>query len=546
MRELNVTQGSPEWLAARAKCFTASEAPAMMGVSKYKTRVALIREKATGIVPEVDSGTQARFDAGHAAEALARPLAEEIIGASLYQIVATDDTGKYLASSDGIASNDGAISWLPFGFEHKLLNATLAAAVDAGIVPDSHKWQLVHQAMVFGLKRILFCVSDGTRANFHHCWFEASEDDIKQLVAGWDQFAVDVANYQHIDEAPKPLGAAPEMLPALRIQVTGAVTYSNLAEFKQHAMSVIGEIKTDLQSDQDFADAEKTVKWLKDVEDKLAAAKAGALAQTESIDALFSAIDEIVSHAASTRLNLDKQVKREKENRKLEIVTLAQQDLNAFVAEINVRLAGYLPAQTGNFGEAIRGLKTIASMKDKVSAELARCKVAASETASRIDANIRLLDSDSKRGLFPDLKAVCTKAADDFAALLSSRMAEHERRQEVERERIRQEEAAKAAVQIPAPAPVPVSAPVAEAIHAVTKATEIAQALVPIESGATIKLGEISARLGFTVTADFLATIGYVAHSEKNAKLYRASDFRGICQALILHIGNVASHREAA
>ena len=31
MRELNVTQGSPEWLAARAKCFTASEAPAMMG-----------------------------------------------------------------------------------------------------------------------------------------------------------------------------------------------------------------------------------------------------------------------------------------------------------------------------------------------------------------------------------------------------------------------------------------------------------------------------------------------------------------------------------
>ena len=81
-------------------------------------------------------------------------------------------------------------------------------------------------------------------------------DDIKQLVAGWDQFAADVANYQHVEEAPAAR-RRPEMLPALRIQVTGAVTYSNLAEFKQHAMSVIGEIKTDLQSDQDFADAEK-------------------------------------------------------------------------------------------------------------------------------------------------------------------------------------------------------------------------------------------------------------------------------------------------
>ena len=53
MRELNVTQGSPEWLAARAKCFTASEAPGHDGVSRYKTRVALIREQATGSCPGV-------------------------------------------------------------------------------------------------------------------------------------------------------------------------------------------------------------------------------------------------------------------------------------------------------------------------------------------------------------------------------------------------------------------------------------------------------------------------------------------------------------
>jgi predicted phage-related endonuclease len=47
MKILNLTQGSPEWLATRAQHFCASDAPAMMGVSKYKTRSDLLREKAT-------------------------------------------------------------------------------------------------------------------------------------------------------------------------------------------------------------------------------------------------------------------------------------------------------------------------------------------------------------------------------------------------------------------------------------------------------------------------------------------------------------------
>ena len=43
-----VKQGSPEWHALRANTRNASEAPAMMGVSPYKSRSALVREKATG------------------------------------------------------------------------------------------------------------------------------------------------------------------------------------------------------------------------------------------------------------------------------------------------------------------------------------------------------------------------------------------------------------------------------------------------------------------------------------------------------------------
>ena len=47
--------GSPEWHAHRRKYWNASDAPAMMGVSPYKTREQLLRELATGITAEIDA-----------------------------------------------------------------------------------------------------------------------------------------------------------------------------------------------------------------------------------------------------------------------------------------------------------------------------------------------------------------------------------------------------------------------------------------------------------------------------------------------------------
>ena len=57
------------------------------------------------------------------------------------------------------------------------------------------------------------------------------------------------------------------------------------------------------------------------------------------------------------------------------------------------------------------------------------------------------------------------------------------------------------------------------------------------DTGTTMKLGEICERLGFTITAQFLAGIGFepVGH-ERAAKLYRECDFRAICIALVKRI----------
>ena len=120
MKIHDLIQGSPQWLAYRATMRNASDAPAMMGCSAYKTRAELLREMHTGVAAEVDIGTQMRFDNGHRAEALARPLAEEFIGSELYPV--TGSLGNLSASFDGITLAEDEC------FEHKALNDALRAA----------------------------------------------------------------------------------------------------------------------------------------------------------------------------------------------------------------------------------------------------------------------------------------------------------------------------------------------------------------------------------------------------------------------------------
>jgi hypothetical protein len=98
------------------------------------------------------------------------------------------------------------------------------------------------------------------------------------------------------------------------------------------------------------------------------------------------------------------------------------------------------------FADAIKGLKSLDSMRDKVSTTaLAHAKIEANAVADRIDANRKTVEDMS---LMPDFAAVCTKATDDFAALYAMRKQQRAdaeaKRLEAEREKIRREEEAKA------------------------------------------------------------------------------------------------------
>lgn len=478
MKIHNVAQGSAEWHALRAQHFTASEAPAMMGSSKYQTRSELLTLKKTGIAPEVTQAEQYIFDKGHATEALARPLVEVMIGEELYPVVGID--GNLLASMDGATMLGETL------FEHKLWNESLAAQVRAEDLDPHYYWQLEQQLLVSGAERVIFVCSDGTAENFVHMEYRPVDGRAAQLVEGWKQFEADLANFE-IAEAPSiVVGKAPDELPALRIELTGMVTASNLKVFEESALAVIDSVKTTLVTDQDFADAKKAVKWCGDVEEAVAAAKKQALSQTQTIDDLFSSLDRISAHARETRLKVDKLVKAQELLVKTSIKQKAEQSLTEHVAAINKTLGRVtLPAVAADFAGAMKNKRTIASLQDAVDTELARAKIAASQAADAIRLNLASLAEMAAdyAFLFNDIQQLVMKANDDLITLIKLRISEHqkaeEQKAEAQREQIRLQELkriedeakAKASIEpapVASPAPVKAAAPLQTAAKPAT------------------------------------------------------------------------------
>lgn len=559
-----IMQGSEQWLQIRAKYFTASEASAAAGLSKYVSRTDLLKQKSTGLVAEVDGAKQRLFDAGHASEAAARPLVEAKLGEELYPCtcVAEIDGLPLLASLDGMTM-DGSIIW-----ETKLSNANLRDDIVGGEL-EAHYWmQIEQQLLVTGAEKCYFTASDGTPEGTIGLWYESRPERRTQLIAVWKQFAVDLAAYQHVEVIPAAVAAPIQDLPALNIQINGSVVASNLAQWKDVVVARIGEISTSLQTDTDFATAESTVKFLDEGEKKIDLVKAQAQAQASDIDTVFRAMDEIKAMMRSKRLELDKLVKARKESIRVEIMQAAQAKLAEHVKNLNARIGWHngcpiISPAAADFATAIKGKKTVASLRDACDTELARAKIATSELADRIEANRKAMGEHVH--LFPDFGQACTKAPDDFANLVSTRVQQHQAaeaaREETARQRIRAEEEARAAARVRAEQEAAArTAPeatrvandearpattLADVMHAAAPAA-IARAISPEDSVATLKLGEINERLGFTVSADFLAKLGFHATTERSAKLYREGNFMAICAAIAGHVSNVGSMRKAA
>jgi putative phage-type endonuclease len=536
MNVVSLKQGTPEWHTHRANHHNASDAPAMLGCSSYKTRNQLLHEAKTGVVPEVDSATQRRFDDGHRFEGLARKQAEKIVGEDLFPIVGV--RGSYSASFDGITMD------YSIGFEHKTLNARLRDCLcggDGNKLPLEYRVQMEHQMMVSGADKTLFMAtkwdSEGVAIDEMDAWYESDPELRAQIVSGWAQFEEDLANYVPTQAAQQAVATPTLGLPAVSIQVNGSIALiDNLEVFGDALTKYIENLNKAPQTDQDFADLDGAVKTLKNAESALAAAESGALAQTASIDAMRKTVALYAGMARTNRLMFEKLVDSEKAARKLAIIEQGRIAFANHVAQLNADFGKiYMPVIPCDLVTATKGLKTLDSIKNAVDTEVSRSKIAANVIAEKIMVNLALIELHSDFDfLFADMAQIVLKEPDDFAAVVAMRISAHKEKEAAQiAEKVAAELEKANAVQksnmltIDAVAQAEMSE-----VRTVTRAKNI-------NPSKMVNLGEICRRLGFAVTADFLSTLGFDATIERNAKLYREADFTNICQLLIAHLQNI-------
>lgn len=440
----NVIQGSQEWVELRGKFFTASEAPVIMAASSKMKRDELLAIKAGYSEKEYSEWVQKNlFDKGHAAEAMARPLVEAMIGEELYPV--TGSNGELLASFDGMTMTEDD------SFEHKMWNEALAECVRRQDLPAEYYWQLEHQLLVCqDMQKVIFVVSDGTPERFVSMEYVRVPGRAEQLVRGWKQFQTDLMNYEHVVIPAKPEAEVIEAFPALSVALVGEVKSSNLPVFKSRAMTYIESINTDLQTDEDFANAEAAVKFCERAEKEIDLVKSQALSQTSTIDELFRTMDSIRENLRQKRLTLDKLVTKRKETLKTEIINEARQKLLSDIATANEEFRPVVVnGVTADFATAAKNKRTFASLRSAVNDELTRARLQLSERRDHVRKSIAIIKDagDDYRFLFNDVQQLVDKPHDHLQMIVTQRVTEHkaeqQRKIEAEAQRRAEEIAAK-------------------------------------------------------------------------------------------------------
>lgn len=538
----DLKQGTEAWHQFRLEHFGASEAAAMLGISSNVKRSELLRMKHTGIAKEYSDWFQENvLDHGHAVEAKARPIVEEMIGDDLYP--ATYSFGKLSASCDGMTMDEET------AFEHKQWNESLAAALRNGELPDEYQPQCQQIMMVTGAKRVIFVCSDGTRDNFENLEIRPIKEWQERISYGWQQFERDLAEYVAPEVTPQPVAAPIADLPALTVELVGQVTSSNLAQWQGVVTERIKAINTDLKTDQDFADAEETVKFLEKGEKTLELVKSQALSQTATIDELFRAVDNIKAEMRTKRLELGRTVEAKKQSIRTEIEQEGQKAIAEYVATLNERVGGYMPLIKPDLYGRMKGKRSVATLREAMETALANGKAEADRIAGQIEQNIDAANhfiEEFGETLFYDMKHIVTKEPEAFAAIVKLRVFDHKQRIEAEAN----ERAAAAAKEAESKAAQIVAADTLAEVQSEVNAGVLVfdqPAVVSIDhsDGPTIKLGEICTRLGFTVSAEFLESLGFKAKMEKNARLYPETSFPTICRRISEHVMSIAFKKAA-
>ncbi|MGB5990672.1 MAG: YqaJ viral recombinase family protein [Marinifilaceae bacterium] len=436
MELLNLEQGSQEWLDFRLNEKMASEAPIMMGASKFMTRKQLLDHK-KGWITTINEFTMKIFNEGHKAEEQARNVLsietmDDYLPCVGVSNVIPDTTVSFAASFDG-RSDDGNHL-----FEHKMWNETLAENVRNKVLEPAYYWQLEHQLLVDqDSDYVLFVVSDGTAEKREMMKYFSVPERREELINAWLLFEKDLEN--HVIEAKQEAVIADKKeLPAIHCKVEGTNIISNLPDYLTQIKDLaIVEMKRDLQSDSDFAEKDQLNKAVKktreELKQRVADIKTSFVSYAE-FEGLAADIDSVLQKMYA---HGEKQVKQAKEAKKEALKKSAHQKIDDCVFECNREIGAEFSINrivniNPEFDLAMKNKRTIASLEDALDTVVNEWKITLTEATKLIAPNFELLEKRASdyKFLFNDVFELLNQPFEAFKAIVTTRINDHKKAEE--------------------------------------------------------------------------------------------------------------------
>lgn len=182
---MTIEQNTPEWLEMRKNYLGASDAPIVMGVSKWCTPLALWEEKLGISEPRQ---TNARMLRGHELEPEARKAYSDYTGVHVDpKVVFHPEIDYMMASLDGISPDGKTV------VEIKCAGKKDHETAKQGRVPDHYYPQLQHQLAVIGVNMLHYfsysfkeyCIVNVARDDTYIEEMIAREKDFWECLKSW-------------------------------------------------------------------------------------------------------------------------------------------------------------------------------------------------------------------------------------------------------------------------------------------------------------------------------------------------------------------------
>lgn len=213
----------------------------------------------------------------------------------------------------------------------------------------------------------------------------------------------------------------------LEIQISGKIQNSNFPIWKDSLLKQINSINMELITDNDFAVATEDSKLLKIAEKSIQKAKIKAIEQTEEIQILFNALDEISEQARQARLTLDRQIRVKKQEIKDELITTSITKVQDYIdskSQIYSQLDNSKHLQRHQYELAIKGKSSIVGIRKSLMSLVQNLKNTIDEDSKQVLRNYEIIETipSNDRLLFQDISYLITLPEKELRLTIENRI----------------------------------------------------------------------------------------------------------------------------